>query len=90
MTRMEATVIQKAFNLAESVVAGDWNLPKPMNVAINELQDAVHELASARGLKSLSDGCSEEFIKMRDAYYEEMEHALLLAAKRDGERKGVT
>lgn len=90
MTNMEAAVVQKAFNLAESVVAGDWNLPKPMNVAINELQDAVFELASARGLKSVSGGCSEEFLRMRDAYYEEMEHALLLAAKRDGERKGVT
>ena len=44
MTPKEKEVITQAFNMAFSIVAGDWRLPEPMNVAINRLQDAVFDL----------------------------------------------
>ena len=47
VSQSEKDVIGWAFALADSVVAGDYNLPKAMNYAINNLQDAVWRLAAA-------------------------------------------
>lgn len=73
MTRAEENVIQQACNLAEAVVAGDYKLPAPMCLAINELQDAVHAMANERGWQSLRDGCSQEFLEYSAKYWKDLE-----------------
>lgn len=76
MTDKEKDVITWAFNLAKSVTAGDYGLPRPMNMAINGLQDAVHALASERGIY-IPDGCSKEFLEKEKAYWDGVKAQLL-------------
>ena len=75
LTNEEKKVIEWAFNLAHSVVAGDYKLPKPMNYAINNLQDAVNELAEKRGI-TIEDGCSQEYLGFHKGYWEGVEDKL--------------
>ena len=75
MTEKEKAVIEQAFNLAHSIVPGDYRLPRPMNVAINSLQDAVHDLASERSC-SIADGCSKAFLGIEAEYWKEVEEKL--------------
>ena len=76
MTKAEENVIMWACNLAEAVVAGDYHLPKPMNIAINSLQDATWDLAKERGWTTPVDGCSLDFLEMQKTYWEEVENKL--------------
>lgn len=76
MTKAEENVIQWACNLAEAVVAGDYHLPKPMNIAINNLQDATWDLAKERGWKTPVDGCSQNFLEMQKAYCADVENKI--------------
>lgn len=76
MTKAEENVVQWACNLAEAVVAGDYKLPKPMNIAINGLQDAAWDLANERGWTSPKDGCSEEFLMRKSVYDSDIEECL--------------
>lgn len=69
LTEREQNVLTWAFNLAHSIVAGDYNLPKPMNFAINGLQDALWELVEERGMDDLNSGCSPDFLKLNDEYW---------------------
>ena len=80
LTDKEKAVIQWAFNLAHSIVAGDYKLPKPMCYAINNLQDAVHDLAKERGM-SIKDGCSKEYLGFHDGYWSALEENLKGRAK---------
>ena len=75
LTENEQNVLTWAFNLAHSIVAGDYNLPKPMCYAINNLQDAVHDLANERGV-SIKDGCSKEYLGFHDGYWSALEEKL--------------
>ena len=75
LTENEQNVLTWAFNLAHSIVAGDYNLPKPMCYAINNLQDAVHDLANERGV-SIKDGCSKEYSGFHDGYWSTLEEKL--------------
>ena len=76
MTKAEEDVIQWACNLTEAVVAGDYKLPRPMNIAINGLQDAVSVLADERGWRTISEGCGETFIAKKKEYWDEVEAKL--------------
>lgn len=76
MTEAEENVIQWACNLAEAIVAGDYKLPAPMCRAINELQDAVHDMAWERGWKTIKDGCSQEFLEYSAKYWSDLEAKL--------------
>ena len=76
MTKAEENIIQWACNLAEVVVAGDYHLPKPMNIAINNLQDAVWDLVKERSWQSPKDGCSHEFLEEKKKYWQEVEDKL--------------
>lgn len=76
MTKAEENVVQWACNLAEAIVAGDHRLPRPMNIAINSLQDAVWDLADERGWMSPKDGCSAEFLEEKKQYWQEVEDKL--------------
>ena len=76
MTKAEEDVIQWACNLAEAVVAGDYRLPRPMNIAINGLQDAVSVLADERGWRTTSEGCGEMFLARKKEYWDEVEAKL--------------
>lgn len=69
LTQKEQNVLTWAFNLAQSIVAGDYKLPKPMNYAINNLQDAVHDLAEARGI-TVEDGCSSDYLAFCRGYWD--------------------
>lgn len=80
LTDKEKAVIEWAFNLAHSIVAGDYKLPKPMNYAINNLQDAVHDLAKERGM-SIKDGCSKEYLGFHEGYWSALEENLKGKAK---------
>lgn len=75
LTDNEKKVIQWAFNLTHSIVAGDYKLPRPMCYAINNLQDAVHDLAQDRGI-SIKDGCSDEYLGFHDGYWKGVEDKL--------------
>ena len=66
LTDSEKKVIAWAFSFAHSIVAGDYHLPKAMNFTMNNLQDAVWELANERGM-SIEDGCTEGYLGFRCA-----------------------
>ena len=68
LTENEQNVLTWAFNLAHSIVAGDYKLPKPMCYAINNLQDAVHNLANERGV-SIKDCCTKEYLAFHEGYW---------------------
>ena len=67
LTENEQNVITWAFNLVHSIVAGDYHLPKPMCYAMNNLQDAVWELAKDRHV-SIADGCSKDYLGFNEGY----------------------
>lgn len=73
MTKAEENVVQWACQLAEAIVAGTYGLPKPMNIAVNSLQDAVWDLVKERGWRSPKDGCSYEFLEEEKKYWQEVE-----------------
>lgn len=75
LTNEEKKVIEWAFNLAHSVVAGDYKLPKPMNYAINNLQDAVFDLAKERGV-SVESGCTKEYLDFYSGYQEAIDEMI--------------
>ena len=80
LTDKEEAVIQWAFNLAHSIVAGDYHLPKPMNYALNNLQDAVFDLAKERGV-SIKGGCSSEYLGFSEGYRQAVEEQLKMGTK---------
>lgn len=84
LTENEQKVIEWAFNFTHSIVAGDYHLPKPMNYTMNNLQDAVWDLANDRGI-SIEDGCSKEYLGVYNGY---MEGVLDNIRKRVGEDNG--
>lgn len=75
LTDKEQKVIEWAFNFAHSIVAGDYHLPQPMNYTMNNLQDAVWELANERGI-SIEDGCTEEYRGFHSGYWQGVEDKL--------------
>ena len=75
LTDKERNVIQWAFNVTHSIVAGDYNLPKPMCYALNNLQDVVHDLAKERGI-SIADGCSKDYLGFNEGYWKGVEERL--------------
>ena len=75
LTENEKNVIDWAFNFTHSIVAGDYHLPKPMCYAMNNLQDAVWELAKDRHV-SITDGCSKEYLGFYDGYWKGVEEQL--------------
>ena len=76
MTKAEENVVQWACNLVEAIVAGNYKLPKPMNIAINSLQDATWDLAKERGWTTPTDGCSQNFLEMQKTYREDVENKI--------------
>ena len=75
LTENEKNVITWAFNLVHSVVAGDYHLPKPMTYSINNLQDAVWELAKDRHV-SIEDGCSKDYLAFNKGYWDGVKERL--------------
>ncbi len=71
LTDCEQKVIQCAFDMSHSILAGDYHLPRPMICALNNLQDAVHELANERKM-SIVDGCSKDFLQQKEDYLAEV------------------
>ena len=80
MTENEKKVIEWAFNLTHSIVAGDYKLPKPMCYAINNLQDAVFELAKERGI-SVESECSQDYLGFQKGYRQAVEAQLMEMVK---------
>ena len=76
MTKAEENVVQWACQLAEAIVAGTYGLPRPMNIAVNSLQDAVWDLVKERGWQSPKDGCGHEFLEEEKKYWQEVEDKL--------------
>ena len=72
MTKSEENVIQWAFNLADSIVAGVSSIPTPMVYAINKLQDAAWDVAMERGTTP-SKLVSEEYKEVHDEYWADVE-----------------
>lgn len=75
LTENEQNVLTWAFNLTHSIVAGNYNLPKPMIYSINNLQDAVHVLARERGV-SVKDGCSKDYLGFNEGYWKGVKEQL--------------
>ena len=75
LTENEMDVIAWAFNFAHSIVAGDYHLPNPMNYALNNLQDAVFQLALERGI-SIEDGCTGEYLGFHKDYWDGVKERL--------------
>ena len=76
LTKNEKNVIEWAFNITHSIVAGDYHLPSPMNYAINNLQDAVHNLAHERGI-TIKEGCTEDYLGYSKGYWSGIEERIL-------------
>ena len=72
LTENEKLVIQWAFNMVHSIVAGDYHMPRPMCYAINNLQDAVWKLARERHI-NVKDGCSKDYLGFQDGYWKGLE-----------------
>ena len=72
LVEAEKKVMECAFNVVHSIVAGDYHLPQPMNYSLNQLQDAVHELASLKKMK-VRDGCSHEYLDFHKKYWDNVE-----------------
>ena len=68
LAEAEKKVMECAFNVVHSIVAGDYHLPQPMNYSLNQLQDAVHELASLKEMK-VKDGCDREYLDFHKKYW---------------------
>ena len=75
LTEEEDKVIKWAFNFAHSIVAGDYHLPQPMNYTMNNLQDAVWNLAQSRGM-SIVDGCTKEYLGFQEGYQKGIDERL--------------
>ena len=60
-------IIQCSIDLTDSIVAGDFNIPKPMCFTINKLQDAVYAYINKKGI-SIKDNLSDDYKKFRDEY----------------------
>ena len=75
MTKNEEEVVQWAFNVADSIVAGISNLPTPMVYAINKLQDAAWEVAKERGTTP-SSLVSADYKKVHDDYWTNLEREI--------------
>lgn len=60
-------IIQCSMDLTDSIVAGDYNIPKPMCFTINKLQDAVYAYANVNGI-NIEDNLSEDYKKFKDEY----------------------
>lgn len=67
LTQKEWNVIEWAFNLANSIIVGDYHLPGNMCYSINQLQDAVWDLAEERGMSmdGTTDGNGEKTTRQR-------------------------
>ena len=83
MTKAEENVVQWACQLAEAIVGGTYHLPRPMNIAINSLQDAAWDLAKERSWQSPKDGCSAEFLEEEKKYWQEVEDKLRRKAENE-------
>lgn len=75
LTENEKKVIDWAFNFTHSIVAGDYHLPKPMCYAMNNIQDAVWELAKDRHV-SIEDGCTKEYLAFHKGYWDGVKERL--------------
>ena len=75
LTDKEEKVIERAFNFAHSIVAGDYHLPQPMNFTMNKLQDAVYLLAGERGM-TVEDGCSPDYLAFNRGYWDGVKEQL--------------
>ena len=83
MTKSEEEVIQWAFNLADSIVAGVSNIPTPMVYAINKLQDAAWDVAKERGTTP-SKLVSAEYKKVHDDYWADVERKIRELGRKNG------
>lgn len=72
MTEAEKNVIQWAFNMTDSIVAGTYDIPKPMVYALNQLQDATYDLLNERDAK-LKDCISSDYKEFKDKYWKDLE-----------------
>jgi len=86
LTDCEKKVIQWAFNVTHSITVGDYRLPRPMICALNNLQDAVHELANERKI-SIMDGCSKDFLQQKEDYLADAHMKLINTAMQATDRK---
>lgn len=75
MTKAEENVIQKAFNMTDAIVAGSYDIPKPMVYALNQLQDSVYDLLNERDAK-LKDCISSDFKEFSDKYWKKVDDRL--------------
>lgn len=75
LTENEKNVIDWAFNFTHSIVAGDYNLPKPMCYAMNNLQDAVWELSKDRHV-SIENGCTKDYLAFNKGYWDGVKERL--------------
>ena len=49
-TKLIDDIVQCSIDLTDSIVAGDFNIPKPMCFTINKLQDAVYAYINKKGI----------------------------------------
>lgn len=75
MTKAEENVIQKAFNMTDAIVAGSYDIPKPMVYALNQLQDSVYDLLNERNI-GIKDCISPDYKEFRDKYWKKVENIL--------------
>lgn len=67
-------VFRRACDVVDSVIAGNYDIPKEMIYAINYLQDAVYDkLNSDKNNSSIVKHLSPDYVKFRDNARKERE-----------------
>lgn len=72
---LKQMVIQRAFDVTDSIIAGDWNIPKPMVLALNLLFDAVSDYAREANI-NVASSVSFDYKEFRDLYWEDLKNKL--------------
>lgn len=68
---LKQMIVQRAFDVTDSIVSGEYNIPKPMILAINLLQDAVHEYAREANI-NVASNVSSDYREFRDSYWKKI------------------
>lgn len=68
-------IIQRSIDLTDSIVAGSYNMPKPMTWALNMLQDSVFDYANENDI-CIKDKLSYEYKQIKDDYWKEVDNKL--------------
>ena len=75
MTKKIINVLKWARAVQDSIIAGDYNIPKEMTYAINNLQDSVYDALNDKTLKYPE--LPEDYVEFKNKMIKEREDKLV-------------